>query len=380
MKQTLSGLILSLLMTLAMVATLSLPALSLPAHATAFAQNSNATSNMLAAAFPEAQTMAAPAWLKEGVRATYFIASGIIGGEAAGAGQGYSQYDVVAADKTNVALVHSSFFEGYDGVLGAPMTNAAINAPGIGDFWINPAVLADADRLASDNFVVEQSTGQDAQGTQYQVVRFQYHDRQTLRTSEFDVETGLLILFSQTVLNRDDTRSEAQIRLVSVRQLKLPWKGKTPPTWVKKGLTLPYAGTDTNYLGGTEPLQMPVTFSISVQQANKRFASLTMNSETNGMAQNEQAYVAGVAQWDGFWLPKEALKSKGRSGRIDQDPITGVEVSWQRDGSGNMIINEVGPSWKAAYVYDGKDGVLLMFQRAKNISGSTLVREITLQE
>lgn len=352
-----------------------------PAHAVPITQTDTSATNTFLILFPELKSMAAPAWLKEGTRVTYTSASATIGGDTGGSSNGYIQYDVVAADKKNVVTNQSSFLDvNGNGVLSAIPPVPAVELSGTGIFWINPAVLVDAEQVASDNLSVSRMTDQDTAGNRYEVVRFQYEEERSSFASAIDVETGLLIFYTQTIVNLDGTRSEAQLRLSGVRQLKLPWKGKTPPSWIKKGLTLNYVGSQTTTMEGTPSLQLPYTYSATLRQVNKRFTLLTTSTTYNNQPLGSIAAITGVAQLTGLWLPKEALKSKGRAGRIDRDPITGVEVSWQRDSNRNIVVSEVGPSWQSTFTYDGSSGALIVIQISQLVGFANQLIELTLQE
>lgn len=354
---------------------------SIPAYAAPNTQTDTSATNSFLILFPELQSMAAPTWLKEGIRVTYTSASAHIGGETGGAGNGFIQYDVVALDKKSVATNQSLFLDvNGNGVLSAFPGAPAVEVPGTGAFWINPAVLVDAEQAASNNLSVSRMEDQDTEGNRYEVVRFQYEDDRARFASAIDVETGLLIFYTQTIVNLDGTRSEAQQRLAGVRQLKFPWKGKTPPNWVKKGVTLDYVGWQSDALAGVDPIQLPRTYSASVQEIGKRFTIFTTSASYNNQPQGTSPSVTGVAHLTGLWLSKEALKSKTRSGRIDRDPITGVEVSWRRAGSEKIVVSEVGPSWQSTFTYDGSSGVLVVIQISQLIGLSTQVIELALQE
>lgn len=352
-----------------------------PAYAARIAQTDNSATNSFLILFPELQSMSAPPWLKEGTRVTYASASATLSSETGGSGSGFIQYDVVALDKKNVVTSQSLYLDvNGNGVLSAFPGAPAVEVPGTGAFWINPAVLADAEQVASNDLSISRMEEQDVEGNRYQVVRFQYEDERSSFGSAIDVETGLLIFYTQTFVNLDGTRSEAQQRLAGIRQLKLPWKGKTPPNWVKKGITLDFVGSQTDTLAGTPSIQLPRTYSAAVQQVNKRFTLFTTDVTYNNQAQGSATAVTGVAQMMGLWLPKEAIKSKGRTGRIDRDPITGVEVSWQRDDNGNIVISEVGPSWESIFTYDGNSGALIVIQISQIVGIGNQVIELAIQE
>ena len=64
----------------------------------------------------------------------------------------------------------------------------------------------------------------------------------------------------------------------------------------------------------------------------------------NGMPVGGALSVTGAGQiFGGLWLPKAALTAKPRNSTLDNDPITGATITWQRSGSA-ILLTETDPS------------------------------------
>lgn len=370
--------------------------LNAPAHL--FAQHGNNTdpnipatlappteptsTNNLVLLFPQLKRLPAPQWLREGVRVTYATASAVIGSENPSGAMGYTQYDLVALDKTSAASTVNFIFDvGGEGVLSKAPIAPALDIPGAGAYWLNPQVLKNAETVANANLTVTRMVDQDEAGHHYDVVRFQYDNDNTRTASVFDTKSGILVFFTQTIANNNGTRSEAQMRLASQRQLKLPWQGRTMPTWLKAGHNFSYAGGETTLISGGYPLTLPSALTVALQQVGKRYTTATVTTYANNIASASTLQVSGMAQIVGsIWLPPEALSNKLRTGRIDRDPLTGVEVSWQRNGNGNVIITETASGWTSLLTYDSRSGALLAFQNTRHVGVATLITKLVLEK
>ncbi len=332
--------------------------------------------------FPQLKRLPAPPWLREGVRVTYATSSALIGGENPSGSMGYTQYDLVALDKTSAVSTANFIFDaGGDGVLSTAPSIPAIDIPGAGAYWLNPQVLKNAEAVANDDLTVTRMVDHDQAGHNYDVVRFQYDNENSRMASAFDTKSGILVFFTQTIVNTNGTRSEAQLRLAGQRQLKLPWQGRTVPNWLKAGQNFSYMGGETTIIAGGDPLTLPSALTVAVKQVGKRYTTATVTTYANNIASASALQVSGITQIVGsIWLPPEAFNSKLRTGRIDRDPLTGVEVGWQRDDQGNVVITETSSGWASVLTYDKRSGALLAIQNTRRIGVATLITKLAFQK
>jgi len=158
--------------------------------------------------FPQLKRLPAPSWLKQGLRVTYYVQSATITqspDEEGGGGAGYLQNDVVATDAKNIAVSTSWILDGGNGQLTPNGVFGASFSPGVGDWWLNPTVLVDAEQVANEDLIVVHMPATVA-GQTYPAVRFEYHSDKAVAIWMFEEETGLLIYYRHTMGSDEDPR------------------------------------------------------------------------------------------------------------------------------------------------------------------------------
>ena len=312
--------------------------------------------------FPELLTLPAPAWIREGQRVSYYIQSATMarGPDDTGAGgAGFLQHDIVAVTRTSVVVASAMYGASESGVTPAGAYGAAFR-PGVGDFWVNPAVLADAEAAASDELAVVRMPSTIAE-QEYDAVRFEYHGDGAISVSMFDTATGLLIYYRHTIgTDPTDTRSSSEMYLLGRRQLRLPWRGTKAPAWLAEGDTLDFAGARSVYVTGSPSGQFAEQASADVEMAEARWSAFRVSSSTAGIANGAVDRVTGVAQLSGaLWLPPEALRAVVRRPQLDRDPVTGVVTNYVRNADRSITLTEQGDLFRIDNTYDGRRGALV---------------------
>jgi hypothetical protein len=334
--------------------------------------------NPFPALFPELAELPAPGWLKEGLRVSYYGQSATIGAEGGG-GAGYLQHDIVAMEPALVVVSSALYLDTGGGqVLPSAVFGAAFR-PGYGDWWLNPAVLEEAEEVANDDLAVVRMPATIA-GEEYQAVRFEYRSGDSVSVWMFEEKSGLLLYNRLTVGTVDDEQhSSAETYLVDMRALKLPWQAKRAPGWVKRGGELEYDGVRSLTIAGAPSGQFPEVVSVAIETARPRWSRYALASYLNGQPQGRSTRVCGIAQLsNALWLPAEALKANVRRPLIDRDPVTGIETYYTR-GNGAVLVEERGPLHYFASTFDGRTGRLLRSHLETQIGVGTNVTDITLQ-
>ena len=313
--------------------------------------------------FPDLKQLPAPDWVREGSRTTYYVQSATIAqeeGVEGGGGAGYFHHDIVALTDKNVVISTSMYLDtGNGGVTPSGVYGASV-LPGVSDYRVNPAVLADAEQAASEDLVVVHMPTTIAD-TEYQAVRFEYHTEDGVTIWMFDEDTGVLVYFRHTVgTDADPSRQSSEMYLVNQRQIKLPWQGTRAPTWVKKALKLDYAGARTVLIAGSPSAQLPESATVKITVSQPRWTAFDATAYLGGSPTGQSTRVTGVYQLsNALWLPAEALKATVRKPLLDRDPITGVEVTYTRGANRSVVITESGPLFTIQGTYDGRTGKLL---------------------
>lgn len=332
--------------------------------------------------FPELKELPAPDWLVEGVRFTYAVQSANVNAAAgSGFGGGYFQHNVIAVDAKSVAVMTQFYLENTNGALTPTPSLPSLALPAVGDIWLNPVVLVNAEHVANDELVVVRNQHQDGAGKFHQTVRFQSTTEKMEEVWEFDEATGVLIFFRMRYGDAEEPAQLAQALLVNQRQLRLPWQGSRTPTWVKTGSKLQYAGNFTSVIYDGTTTTLPYNLTAAIIQRDQRWSLAHLAAFSNGVAAGEQVAISGVGQlFGGLWLPTDALRANPARARLDRDPVTGAEITWLRREDRAVVLTERGNAFETVMVYDGRSGVLIAYQQTIQLPVVTTMVALALAE
>ena len=111
------------------------------------------------------------------MRLTYYVQSASITFEEdadGSGGAGYLHHDIVALDNKTAVVASAFYLDAGHGEMTPSFAYGATTLPGVSDNWLNPTVLADAERVANEDLAVVHMPTTVA-GVDYQAVRFEYH-------------------------------------------------------------------------------------------------------------------------------------------------------------------------------------------------------------
>ena len=321
--------------------------------------------NSLLTLFPELSSAPAPAWLAEGVRVTYYIQSvGPAAGpdETTSYGAGLMQYDLVAVD-THATLASWRFYLDQGGGSVTP-SGAGISRgiPGVGEYWVQPDVLRDAERAANDELaIVHMPTT--ISGQSYQAVRFEYRPPNATFVWMYDAASGVLLFYRHAIGPEEDPKQSAQMIFLGRRGLSVPWRAGSMPAWAE-GNTLRYEGEIEVLTLGSPTATFPYAILAEPQGRAGRYVDYQVTEYTAGQISGRAERVTGLAQlFDALWLPPEAL---GRRALLDSDPLTGAQVAIAPGDGGTTVLTESAPAYRTVLTYDGRTGQLLSLEEEKN--------------
>ncbi|MDD9933357.1 MAG: hypothetical protein OXT09_07140 [Myxococcales bacterium] len=310
------------------------------------------TNEALLALFPELRTLPAPAFVAPGVRVSYV--SGAATGNGGPAGGGVIQYDVLTRDASHVLAYQSNYGDVGAGVV--PLGNSAVRGyPGLGAFWINTSVLVGAERFNSDSLTVTRSSKALSDGTPVNVVRFQTDTANGRVATEFDSDRGAMVF--DTISSGP---SAAQLELLSVRNLTLPWQPGRAPNWVRPGAALQFSGPQTTVVAGASITQA-LDVDVVIVEAGARWSLATATQRLDGVASGQGVQATGQGQLIGaLWVPQTALDAElpGTPSLVDADPVTGGEVYVSRNGDGSIVLEYLLGAARLAWFYNPVLGVL----------------------
>ena len=323
--------------------------------------------------YPQLRQAPAPAWLRPGVRLTYNSAYATFAREIddpTPSGAGLIQYDVIAQDRRSVVVVPTLY--GIDSQ-GQPPTGLGylLGLPGLGETWFAPQVLADAEAAAHDGLLVNRLTV-DVEGESYDVVRFQSNTDSGEEVWEFEEQTGLLVFHRQALYDGAGNQTSANMQsLVGRRQVKLPWRFGSVPTWASRGAEIELAGSQTIDLGSPPYIPLPMAIRLRITKAGSLWSEYSRATYMNSRQIAQGSGATGVAQiFGGIWLPPQALGVLHAGEVLDRDPLTGLETSVAEATARQIVIAGQGPSYTTRYVYDARSGRLIGYsQEAHMLAG-----------
>jgi hypothetical protein len=309
--------------------------------------------------FPELKKSAAPAWLKEGLRLTYDVKSATIPvdfDQKSTWGGGLMQYDIVAVEPDLVVASAKLYLDfNLSGNYHPNLIVPEFGLPGIGEYWIHPAALVNAEKAATQELIVVRMPAQ-VSGKTYQVVRFQYQSGKAKYVWMFEEATGLRVYYSHEILMNDGGKNSAIISLVGSRQVTILAGAGAIPAYAAPGQTRTYSGTYSATPINTPKTSFPFSVRIKAMQAGKRWVEYQL-TPSNGDLPSYR--VTGFAQiFDRMWMAPETLRQLRDGQVIDRDPYTGMEIRVSLN-QGLVYLIETGKSSKAWLGYEPSTGQLV---------------------
>lgn len=315
--------------------------------------------------YPALKSAPAPSWLRPAVRVTYSVAAATFGqlpDDPTPSGAGILEYNVIAQNRRNVVFLSSVLNTQIEGTPPSPLTNK-VEIPGVGEFWFSPQVLKDAESAQSENFQVTRlpvTIGE----TTYNVVRMQ-SNTQTAQTTgeevwEFDTKTGILVFYRQALYNPNGSlQSGSTVSLLAERQLKLPWRNGTVPSWVKRGVKWQFNGGQALDVGVGQATPLPMASVGQVTGMGPLWSTHSQQIYVNGLKTGESTSATGAMQlFGGYWLPAEAITVLQTGAILDTDPLTGIQISVAEANSQRIVMSQAGSGFVTQLYYDASDGRL----------------------
>ncbi|MFP4056397.1 MAG: hypothetical protein ACLF0G_05975 [Candidatus Brocadiia bacterium] len=366
------------------------------------------------ALFPDAGAMGPPAWVKPGVRLTYYAATAsvphgryvyrrsedgrgqwqdaqgrrYIREEAIGAsGHGYNQLNVVALSEKAVAIEARMYtFLNYDGPPKILSLNAIIGLPAVGgDFWVHPRLLARLGERDTPEITVLRMPFK-RKGKTYQALAIRGIGKGKDVEFVYDLATGILLHSHFATDPAAGTRTVlSHCYLEAVRPVQVPWADAPAPAWTRQVGVLRYKGTYVGAGSGVMPVSIPASLELRVLRRGKGWLQYRQRAQFGVPPRASRAEfrrAAGNAQWGGPWLPPQGLGGLREGQVLDRDPLTKVTVSVTGLGagpSGDRVVRiaEVGPVHRIEYTYHATSGRLLGYVEKDSAMGQTISFHLT---
>ncbi|HST05863.1 MAG TPA: hypothetical protein VLQ48_14160 [Chloroflexia bacterium] len=360
-------------------------------------------------------TLGAPDWVKVGSRVTYYIASASVAnasyawvedpngpwedpatgkhyrrtdesgeGMGDGAGDGYSQYDILGIEGSNVVVSNSIIsIDHLDqqyipaGGMGAKVAGASID-----NLWIHPTQLAQIAAAQYDDMMVLRGD-YPLNGKTYDAIMFASKKPGVYWSLTYDTVTGLLISSNTntqgatTVGGVPGNSQLSLVQLVGVRQRNIPGLNGTNPSWVANTTKLNYTGL-YNFTNPMDPSSanytFPATSNVTLSKGGRNWESYS--AQTTIQMMGSPVTASGVTGTAGtYWFDVSALKAMRARQVLDSEPITGETVKVQsittQQGRKVVNISDQMAGFDGLYSYDQTSGALISYQIKIASSGAT---------
>ncbi|MDF0590700.1 hypothetical protein [Candidatus Methanocrinis natronophilus] len=318
--------------------------------------------NPLQILFPELNTEAAPSWVREGLRATYYatVDQGPRDGKPR-SGDALLQTDVVALEGSLVTTSTASYVRSPLGLF-QPLAGAGFGSvvpAGCGDFWCSPEVLAKVPEGDDGDLTVLRGPVE-AAGSTFQAVRLEVKRTGIRYSMTYDAETGLLLHHRYDIVSSDGATTETGIiSLRNLRVVEIPWTGGTSPNWLRAGLTTSYRGETVFEMPGTVPTPFPVTLRAEVVSVQPKSSIIKWTAPGDAGESIPYYAASGVHQLLGFWLPATAL-AIDEVGDVDYDLDTGLLISVIQNDQNGIVFQETnGRDYRRLLTYEKGTGKLI---------------------
>ncbi|MFW6164148.1 MAG: hypothetical protein ACODAJ_15375 [Planctomycetota bacterium] len=345
----------------------------------------------MATLLPALAKAPAPAWVKPGVRVTYYSAAAAIPGqrylyyrdeeggwvdehgnryrremEASASGHGFTQVNVVAMARDKVLLSVRSY--GLINVNGPPVLMTTTGSPGTlgcaGDWWVNPSVLQQAVGMQAQGVVVAR-TPYTIQDQTYKAIRVQYASRNSKMAFVYDEPSGVLLFTNSSVYSpASDRTSLSYSSYRGTRTVQLPWAQSPVPNWLAQVQRMQYQGRYAVTIPGSPVIPLPMAAAVQVRDRGQNWLHYTLALQMGGVQgmppQTSQSQaVSGHAQVGGLFISSAGLRRLRQGQTIDRDPLTQVTTQVAQAGGGAVTISELGPSQRMDYTYNAQNGMLV---------------------
>ena len=317
----------------------------------------------------------------------------------AASGDGLSQIDVLAIEGDNVVLSSNLFtFDRINNLLlHTPVGGGSVPGTSVDGAWIHPQTLA---QLAGGGAGVTVLRGPyTLGGTAYDSLSLTsgLGGGGNSYSYTYDLQTGVLLSANTTTAGGITTPLRApgdpappisntqltMARFAGFRQRSQPGIDAQNPDWVAGTSQLSYQGT-YNWVNPIDPtsgnLTYPMEHTVSIQPGGANWASFRARSVVPGLIDSQLEGVVGPS--GGYWYSPQALASMSVGQVLDQDGLTGDQVTVtfvgvDRTGNDVVVVESLLPGVSTTSSYSRADGVLLAYQQeAVQTTGITITLQL----
>ena len=330
---------------------------------------------------------AAPYWLKDGIRLTYYSSSASIPATAhyyapdetgdwvdqngnrftqhdnpGPAGHGITQINIACVDGATVAIQTRSY--GYSNVNGPLIPLGTVGYAGpvnAIDWWMDPKALQQMQPANSPGMKILRMPWTQ-NGKTYKTIAFKRDTQDAHSFSIYDEVTGLMLCSNTSSVGPDGRQYLGQNKFMDWRTVHWPWEHTNAPGWLASTNTLRYQGAHRVFIPGSPDLPIGMSATITFTQKTAKWAKMSMQTDTQGTAgmpsvPTSTELICGPSMYAGMWVDPATLR-KLRPGQVlDQDKLAGTTVTVGQISGAAVPITETGQLHTIVYTYDLNTGM-----------------------
>jgi hypothetical protein len=388
--------------------------------------------SFMAAAFPELATMPPPAWVKPGLKLTYYTASATIAGkgpifqldpqgeifandgsgrrysvkpgsrEEGLGGDGFGEFHIAAVEPGAVALGVDVYTNGAGGPPVLMSRTAIVGAPAAAaDLWVSPAWLKQVPTGMGKHLRVLRTPYKSGSAT-LRAVAFSSADGTMVfvydeatgvllyRAGSGEGEKGLNLRINGVDVANQPSRMLTMSRLLGRTSPPVPGRLAERPGWLASVRGLHYSGQVGYVVPGSPNIPMPMSLDFTVVACGASWArfrvALTAGGAGGAMpVRSEEQWMVGAGRLGGLWIAPSDLAGLSAGQELESDPMTRVKSSVSRIGRGPtggevVVISRVGPTQRIDLGYDRASGVLVTIEEQRRGPAGTLASRLALRQ
>jgi hypothetical protein len=296
-------------------------------------------------------------------------------------GMGIVQLNVLAAKPNFVAMdVQSYFISDQQRMICSPASMSQVSGDQnrVGDFWMNPAVLAQLQEKKDLNGTTIVRAPLTLNGKTFNAITIDDNAGDGFTHNTYDLETGLLLFRgtssqgaavptlgpNNTVTPGAGARVISHMQFMGVREVRLPWANEPAPAWVTRGGQMSYQGSyyAVTQSGPLPPLGMGAVFNITDVAEGTALVQATIRSELGpGLPPQDQTETRryGSASSSPLWIGVNTIRNLQPNTLIDEDPITHFRTVFAGVQGNVAMVVEQGPAHQTECAYDVGRGTLI---------------------
>jgi len=296
-----------------------------------------------------------------------------------GGGVGYTQINVMhaAADRL---LADTTFYLFVDARQTPKYAwDGAIEGDGrsLDTYWLHPRALQGLE-TGEDLIVRRERRAFD--GVEFDTVTLRYLLGEFLCIRVHDARSGLLLEGGTrtrrpgytlrnddgTTLDREEGESRSYARLLSLREVRLPWSAAKVPEWARPGLLLSYRGAYRDVIetfGLPPPPARPVDVAVEIERveggtALARFLATVGDPLGVTPYRNEARRAYGSSMAFGLWIDPASLGAIEAGRVLDEDPHVGSRLRFEGVAGGVAGFTLAAPLETREFAFDAGNGML----------------------